>query len=154
MKKFTGLIMLVIATCLKLQAQHSEGNPFARLGYKADVYTFGEKEEFHDLEEIVEIGEVLFNTKTNKVVGFIEDADSLIELFLTNLLKEETGVIMMAAMPLQILMKLVMSTYLLPITQKWNGDYQVIKGKTEDNMYSIPKILITLCCQETIVKKD
>ena len=80
MKKFTGLIMLVIATCLKLQAQHSEGNPFARLGYKADVYTFGEKEEFHDLEEIVEIGEVLFNTKTNKVVGFVEDADSLIEL--------------------------------------------------------------------------
>lgn len=79
-KKFTGLIMLVIATCLKLQAQHSEGNPFARLGYKADVYTFGEKEEFHDLEEIVEIGEVLFNTKTNEVVGFVEDADSLIEL--------------------------------------------------------------------------
>ncbi|MCS3282146.1 hypothetical protein NXV73_05255 [Bacteroides salyersiae] len=65
---------------MKLQAQHSEGNPFARLGYKADVYTFGEKEEFHDLEEIVEIGEVLFNTKTNKVVGFVEDADSLIEL--------------------------------------------------------------------------
>lgn len=80
MKKFTGFIMLVIATCLKLQAQHSEGNPFARLGYKADVYTFGEKEEFHDLEEIVEIGEVLFNTKTNEVVGFVEDADSLIEL--------------------------------------------------------------------------
>ena len=80
MKKFTGVIMLVIATCLKLQAQHSEGNPFARLGYKADVHTFGEKEEFHDLEEIVEIGEVLFNTKTNKVVGFVEDADSLIEL--------------------------------------------------------------------------
>ena len=79
-KKFTGFIILVIAACLKLQAQHSEGNPFARLGYKADVHTFGEKEEFHDLEEIVEIGEVLFNTKTNKVVGFVEDADSLIEL--------------------------------------------------------------------------
>ena len=80
MKKFTGLIMLVIATCLKLQAQHSEGNPFARLGYKADVYTFGEKEEFHDQEEIVEIGDVLFNTKNNEVVGFAEDTDSLIEL--------------------------------------------------------------------------
>ena len=80
MKKCTGLIMLVIATCLKLQAQHSEGNPFARLGYKADVYTFGEKEEFHDQETIVEIGEVLFNTKTNEVVGFVNGADSLIEL--------------------------------------------------------------------------
>lgn len=79
-KKFTGFIILVIATCLKLQAQHSEGNPFARLGYKADVYTFGEKEEFHDQETIVEIGEVLFNTKTNEVVGFVNGADSLIEL--------------------------------------------------------------------------
>ncbi|MCS3282143.1 hypothetical protein NXV73_05240 [Bacteroides salyersiae] len=65
---------------MKLQAQHSEGNPFARLGYKADVYTFGEKEEFHDQETIVEIGEVLFNTKTNEVVGFVNGADSLIEL--------------------------------------------------------------------------
>ena len=79
-KKFTGFIILVIAACLKLQAQHSEGNPFARLGYKADVYTFGEKEEFHDQETIVEIGEVLFNTKTNEVVGFVNGADSLIEL--------------------------------------------------------------------------
>lgn len=80
MKKFTGLVILVIATCFKLQAQHAEGNPFARLGYKADVYTFGEKKEFHDQEEIVEIGEVLFNTKTNEVVGFVDDTDSLIEL--------------------------------------------------------------------------
>ena len=79
-KKFTGFIILVIAACLKLQAQHSEGNPFARLGYKADVHTFGEKEEFHDQETIVEIGEVLFNTKTNEVVGFVNGADSLIEL--------------------------------------------------------------------------
>ena len=80
MKKFTGLVILVIATCFELQAQHAEGNPFARLGYKADVYTFGEKKEFHDQEEIVEIGEVLFNTKTNEVVGFVDDTDSLIEL--------------------------------------------------------------------------
>lgn len=80
MKKFTGLVILVITTCFELQAQHAEGNPFARLGYKADVYTFGEKKEFHDQEEIVEIGEVLFNTKTNEVVGFVDDTDSLIEL--------------------------------------------------------------------------
>lgn len=57
-----------------------QGNPFARLGYKADVYTFGETKEFHDLDVVVEIGEVLFNTETNEVVGFIEDNDSLIEL--------------------------------------------------------------------------
>ena len=80
MKKFTGLVILVITTCFELQAQHTEGNPFARLGYKTDVYTFGEKKEFHDQEEIVEIGEVLFNTKTNEVVGFVDNTDSLIEL--------------------------------------------------------------------------
>lgn len=81
MKKFIGLVVLVVAACFRLQAQHSEGNPFARLGYKTDVYTFGEKKEFHDKEEIVEIGDVLFNTKTNEVVGFVEDtADSLIKL--------------------------------------------------------------------------
>lgn len=81
MKRFIGLTILAIVACCKLQAQHSEGNPFARLGYKADVYTFGEKKEFHDQEEIVEIGDVLFNTKTNEVVGFVSNnADSLIEL--------------------------------------------------------------------------
>lgn len=81
MKKFIGFIVLVMTTCFQLRSQHTEGNPFARLGYKADVYTFGEKSEFHDREEVVEIGDVLFNTRTNEVVGFVkEDVDSLIEL--------------------------------------------------------------------------
>ncbi|WP_455584676.1 hypothetical protein [Bacteroides sp.] len=80
MKKFVGLAFLIATACFKLQAQRSEGNPFVRLGYKADVYTFGEKKEFHDQEEIVEIGDVLFNTKTNEVVGFVDNADSLIVL--------------------------------------------------------------------------
>ena len=81
MKNFIGFIVLIVAVCSKLQAQHSEGNPFLRLGYKADVYTFGEKKEFHDQEEIVEIGDIFFNTKTNEVVGFVENnTDSLIEL--------------------------------------------------------------------------
>lgn len=80
MKKILLLITVLIVTCLSSQAQQSEGNPFARLGYKADVFTFGETKEFHDLDVVVEIGEVLFNTETNEVVGFIEDNDSLIEL--------------------------------------------------------------------------
>lgn len=80
MKKSALLIVLLVVTSLQLQAQQSEGNPFARLGYKANVYTFGEKREFHDQNIIVEIGNTLFNTKTNEVVGFIENADSLIEL--------------------------------------------------------------------------
>ena len=45
-KKFTGFIILVIAACLKLQAQHSEGNPFARLGYKAMCILSERKKNF------------------------------------------------------------------------------------------------------------
>lgn len=80
MKKISLVITVLIVACFSAQAQQSEGNPFARLGYKADVYTFGETKEFHDLDVVVEIGEVLFNTETNEVVGFIENNDSLIEL--------------------------------------------------------------------------
>ncbi|WP_322933987.1 hypothetical protein VCM39_16085 [Bacteroides sp. CG01] len=80
MKKISLIITVLIVACFSAQAQQAEGNPFARLGYKADVYTFGETKEFHDLDVVVEIGEVLFNTETNKVVGVIEDNDSLIEL--------------------------------------------------------------------------
>ena len=50
------------------------------LGYKPSVYTFGDDKEFHDLDTVVEIGDVLFNTQTKEVVGFVEDMDSLIEL--------------------------------------------------------------------------
>ncbi len=51
-------------------------NPFSKFGYKKQVmYTSskGEFEEFHDNADIVEIGSVYFNTKTNKVVGFISE---------------------------------------------------------------------------------
>lgn len=60
---------------LSLLAQQEEGNPFARLGYKTSVATFGSDKEFHDQLDIVEIGSVLFDTRTNEVVGFIEDDD-------------------------------------------------------------------------------
>lgn len=80
MKKITLIGTVLAVLCSLLHAQQSEGNPFDRLGYKADVYTFGETKEFHDQNIIVEIGEVLFNTQTNEVVGFVEVKDSLIEL--------------------------------------------------------------------------
>lgn len=80
MKKLVLLIIGLVGAHFQLQAQHSEGNPFARLGYKADVYTFGEDKEFHDQAVTVEIGNVVFNTKTREVIGFVEDADTLIEL--------------------------------------------------------------------------
>lgn len=49
---------------------------FSKLGYKKKVmYTSskGEFEEFHDQTDVVEIGTVLFNTKTKQVVGFVSE---------------------------------------------------------------------------------
>lgn len=78
MKKLLFPVFLLMAL-LPVSAQN-EGNPFQRLGYNTPVYTFGEDKEFHDQEAIVEIGFVFYNTKTNKVVGFVEEEDSLVEL--------------------------------------------------------------------------
>jgi hypothetical protein len=33
----------------------------------------GEFEEFHDQADVVEIGSILFNTKTNQMVGFVSE---------------------------------------------------------------------------------
>ena len=49
---------------------------FSKLGYKKSVMHTswkGEFEEFHDQADVVEIGTVLFNTKTNQVVGFVSE---------------------------------------------------------------------------------
>lgn len=80
MRKLLLTIALYVLATLPSLAQHQEGNPFKRLGYKPSVYTFGDDKEFHDLDTVVEIGDVLFNTQTKEVVGFVEDMDSLIEL--------------------------------------------------------------------------
>ncbi|GHT75592.1 hypothetical protein AGMMS50262_11340 [Bacteroidia bacterium] len=52
---------------------------FAKLGYnKQLLYTSskGEFEEFHDQTDVVEIGNVLFNTKTNQIAGFVSENDA------------------------------------------------------------------------------
>ncbi len=62
-----------------LHAQ-TESNPFAKYGFKkVRTYTSskGEFEEFHDNKDVVEIGSILFDTKTNQVVGYAkEEAES------------------------------------------------------------------------------
>lgn len=63
-----------------VQAQKVEGNPFARLGYQVDVFTFGKDKEFHDQDVVVEIGDILYNTQKKEVVGFVVGGDTLIEL--------------------------------------------------------------------------
>ncbi|MDR0810858.1 MAG: hypothetical protein LBN23_01070, partial [Paludibacter sp.] len=79
MKRIT-LTLVVLAVCLCAKAQYGDENPFSRYGFdKKIMYTMskGEFSEFHDRSDVVEIGSVLFDTRTNQVVGFIsEEKDS------------------------------------------------------------------------------
>jgi hypothetical protein len=73
-------VILFVSTCLCAQTGKS---PFAKLGYKKQVmYTLskGEFEEFHDRKNVVEIGTVLFNTKTKQIVGFVSEEKEQIEV--------------------------------------------------------------------------
>ena len=65
---FSLVILISFLTC---NAQ----NPFARYGYKVKVSTMcnGKYDEFHDKDRIVEIGSVRFDTRTNKILGTVED---------------------------------------------------------------------------------
>ena len=74
-KVLFSLLILSIAT--SLSAQKTMPN-FSEHGYKKPVMyssKIGGFEEFHDKTDVVEIGTVLFNTKTNQVVGFIEEEE-------------------------------------------------------------------------------
>jgi hypothetical protein len=74
MKKILlSLVILFASACLFAQTAK---NPFEEYGYKKQVMftsSKGEFEEFHDQTDIVEIGSVLFDTKRNKVIGFVDD---------------------------------------------------------------------------------
>lgn len=68
-----SLIILFASVCLFAQTAQ---NPFEKYGYNKQVMftsSKGEFEEFHDQTDIVEIGSVLFDTKQNKVIGFVDD---------------------------------------------------------------------------------
>jgi len=79
MKRVIFLVSIVLTVSCYIYAQQTK-NPFSKLGYKKQVmYTSskGEFEEFHSNADVVEIGSVYFNTKTNQVVGFVsEEKDS------------------------------------------------------------------------------
>lgn len=57
-------------------------NPFAKFGYDVLVASSskGEFKEFHDQEEIVEIGSVLFNTRTNQIVKILDKDSTTIDI--------------------------------------------------------------------------
>lgn len=66
MKQISTLLLFLL-TLLTGYAQ----NPFATYGYKPQMATLsnGRFDEFHDKDQIIEIGSVKFDTKTNKIVG-------------------------------------------------------------------------------------
>jgi len=75
MKRLILFTLAVLSASSCLFAQTAK-NPFAKLGYKKELMftsSKGEFEEFHDNADVVEIGSVYFNTKTNKVVGLISE---------------------------------------------------------------------------------
>lgn len=82
MKRAT-LFLLVVITAMSCLLAQTTKNPFSKLGYNKKVmYTSskGEFEEFHDNSDVVEIGSVYFNTKTNKVVGNINKENEKMEV--------------------------------------------------------------------------
>ena len=68
-KSFLLLSVLALTVCVHAQ------QPFAKYGYKVKVATFsgGRYDEFHDKTRIVEIGSVKFDTKTGKIVGYVDN---------------------------------------------------------------------------------
>ncbi len=70
MKKIFIPLTIILLFYGELKAQ----NPFEKYGYHVEVLTMtnGKFNEFFDLDSIQQIGEVLINTNTMKIVGFAE----------------------------------------------------------------------------------
>lgn len=74
--KRTILLLLAATTVMSYLYAQTTKNPFSKMGYKKHItYTSskGEFEEFHKNADVVEIGSVYFNTKTKKVVGYLNE---------------------------------------------------------------------------------
>lgn len=79
MKNIKSLFLIVFAALSFIgQAQDL---PFEKYGFSPKVVTLsnGKYQEFHDLETVVEIGSVLYNTETKQIVGFTEPKESNLE---------------------------------------------------------------------------
>jgi len=64
-------LAVLLFSFLSLEAKEY---PWEKYGFKFKVITLsnGKYQEFHDLKDVVEIGSVLYNTQTQKIVGFVE----------------------------------------------------------------------------------
>ena len=67
-------LLLSTAILLVTVSGHAQENPFAEYGYTPKIATLsqGQFYEFFDNDTIVQIGSVLFNTKSKQIVAFIE----------------------------------------------------------------------------------
>ena len=66
--------LLTILLGLSVNAQDYKHNPFEKLGYTPKIATLsqGKYQEFFDLDTIVRIGSVWFNTQSQQIVGLVK----------------------------------------------------------------------------------
>jgi len=70
------VLFIILSATTSLCAQ-TETNLFAKHGLKKVIMSTsskGEFEEFHYNKEVVEIGSILYNTKTKEVIGYIDES--------------------------------------------------------------------------------
>lgn len=65
------LLVLLVALCV---SSYGQDFPWKKYGLNPKVLTLsnGKYQEFHDMETVVQIGSVYFNTETRKIVGFVK----------------------------------------------------------------------------------
>lgn len=80
MKKLLFVLPVFLITSF-LNAQ-TGNNPFSKFGYDVLVGTSskGEFEEFHDQKDIVEIGSILYDTKTKKIIKVLDKDSTIIDI--------------------------------------------------------------------------
>lgn len=69
------LLLPITFLLFSLYSTAQVDNPFKKRGYDVLVATSskGEFQEFHDQKDLVEIGSIIYNTKTKKIVGLIDE---------------------------------------------------------------------------------
>jgi hypothetical protein len=67
--------ILLLALFLVSQLVAFSQDPFEKYGYKPRIHTLsdGKYQEFFDNEDVVRIGTALYNTQTQKIVGYVEE---------------------------------------------------------------------------------
>lgn len=70
------LLSVVLSGTGYSQNNQIDGNPFARYRTKVSVATFSDNPRFHDHQRIVEIGTVKYDTRTQKIAGFLNTQDT------------------------------------------------------------------------------